>query len=430
MAASAQETPTGEVRTEPAVPAKFACKGKNKAGISTKDGQSIDAMLISLDATGVDYQEKSPIDGDVKGRVAWPLLSAASANAVIKAGVDPQSAEQLVLAGRVLQALPDGGAREADKWYALALKADPACKAQVEAARKAPPPFPPALETGKVTRGLAKNNPEAWQAESGGSMRSAVGEAVGMTNQALAACKISMSMNQNNLFVLYSDLPEADTKKWAGRFNSIYAGMSKAFGCSTANIWHGKAVVLLFKSQEEYARYLASAFHANMAGSAGVCVSRSDGMVFIAMFQDARNPDLEYVLYHEFAHGFLHRYNARTPVQSWANEGLAEFMASRFTHANHSETQRVQNSVDALKKEGSFEDFFAAQNIQGKHYGVAGDITRMLVECSPQRYGAFLGWLKQGANADTALTNSYGITAEGLVEAYGKRIGAKGLRSH
>ena len=247
LAAKAQESPADAPAASAS--AKIACKEKTRAVITTKDAQSIDAVLLSLDATGVDYQEKSPIDGEVKGRVAWPLLSAASANAVLKAGIDPKNAEQLVFAGRVLQGLPDGGAREADRWYALALKADANAKAQVEAAKKAEPLFPPVMEAGNVLQALPRINPEAWPAEGGKSMQEALATEAAMTDQ-------------------------------------------------------------------------------------------------------------------------------------------------------------------------------------GKHYGVAGDITRMLVECDPKRYGAFLGWLKQGANADTALKNSYGIDVEGLAKAYGKRIGCPGLKSH
>lgn len=414
------------------LPEKIACPEKTKASIHTKDAQRLGVTLLAMDARGADYLEKTPFDGDRKGRVGWTMMTAADAADVLKAGVDPKDAAQLAFAGRVLQGMPDGGGKEAAKWYALAAKAGGQGAAPaIEAARKAPGLFPPALVPGSGGSMPSGRYADEWPAETGGSYRDAVRGAVERTNAALAAGKIRMQMNQNSLFILYSDLAPEETKKWAGRFQMIYEGMCQAFGMDPKhNIWHGKAVILLFKSQAEYLAYHAQAKHGNVAGSAGLSVSSSLGDEEISMFEDPGNPDLSHVLYHEFSHGFLFRYKSSQNVPSWANEGLAEFMAARFTGANHSDKPRVLAEVAALRQGKSLEDFFSARNIQGKHYGVAEDIARMMIECDPRRYAAFLSWLKHGADNETALKKSYGLTVEELVKAYARRIGADALKSH
>lgn len=413
-------------------PGVIVCKKTATAELRTKDAQNFKIALVSLDLAGANYEAKPSADTEGrKGRVAWPLLSPADADKLLKAGCDAKNPEESLLAARILQALPGGG-KDAARWYALAQKAG-ATEARMAAVKKEDSPFPPPLVPGRIGLTPSGANPQAWPAETSSSMHAALADAATVTNQALAAAKLRMKLNQNALFLLYSDLPEGETRKWARRFQGIYEGMAAAFIGPNAkgSIWHGKAVVLLFKTRDEYVRYHQAAHKYDVGSSSGLCSSRSDGMVEISMFQEGKDDaSTEYVLYHEFAHGFVHRYQSPVPVISWANEGLAEYMAMRFTGVNHGGSWSTVASIGALKKNGSFEDFFAAKQIQGKHYGVAGDITRMMVECDPRRYGAFLAWLKRGAEPDAALRKSYGLTLEDLVGAYAKRIGAEKLKLH
>ncbi len=418
----------------PDMPVGIVCKNPVPVELRTKDAQRFKADLLAVDATGFDYEIKSSPKADGrKGRMAWPLLAAAEADKVLKTACDARNPESLLLAARILQGL-SGGGKEAAKWYALAQKAG-AAEDRLEAMRKGKSPFPPPLVPRRAALFPAGGNPQAWPAETGGSMRAALADAAGLVGKTLATAKLRMKCDQNALFLLYSDLPDKETKKWARRFQGIYEGMAAAFigpNARGGSIWHGKAVVLLFKSRDEYARYHQVASNYDVGASAGLCVSRSDGLVEISMFVGEGKDDAltEYVLYHEFAHGFVHRYQSPVPVASWINEGLAEYMAMRFTGVNHGGSPGTLQAVAALRKQGSFEDFFAAKQIQGKHYGVAGDITRMLVECDPLRYGAFLAWLKRGVEPEAALLKSYGVTLDELVAAYARRIGADQLKSH
>ena len=59
-----------------------------------------------------------------------------------------------------------------------------------------------------------------------------------------------------------------------------------------------------------------------------MCHTFGSGDVHIAFYRQPNDFDSAHVLVHESVHGFVHRYRSPLDIPSWANEGLAEAIAT------------------------------------------------------------------------------------------------------
>src|SRR5204863_2043789 len=128
-----------------------------------------------------------------------------------------------------------------------------------------------------------------------------------------------------------SDLPPAETRKWAALLDKMYLRLAEVFAVPNGeNIWRGKAIVFVFANRSNYAHFERTMFGNNPGSAVGLCHEKSDGQVVISFFRSDDEQQFSHVLVHESVHGFIHRF--RTPVQvpSWVNEGLAESIATEL----------------------------------------------------------------------------------------------------
>jgi hypothetical protein len=153
-----------------------------------------------------------------------------------------------------------------------------------------------------------------------------------------------------------------------------------------------------------------------------------DGTVKIAFYRQSDELQFAHVLVHESVHGFIHRYRSPVPIPSWANEGLAETVATDLA-PQHGHRQEVQaNAREQLQAHGSrLGDFFDADHIDGWQYPVAEMLCTFMIQASAPNYVAFINGLKDGLNIDQSLAEKYQAPKDRLVAVFGQWLGVRGL---
>ena len=237
-----------------------------------------------------------------------------------------------------------------------------------------------------------------------------------------------LQLHETHFFLFYSDLPGAEADYWAGLLDRMYSRLSELFGVARdQNIWRGKAVIFVFADQADYRRFERDLRHIDPGESAGMTHCFDDGAVKIAFYRQPAELDFAHVLVHESVHGFVHRYRTPSAVPSWANEGLAEAIASELV-PDPPRSQRIL----ALARRGlaehknKLDDFFAAHHIDRWHYPVAETFCQFMIRRNKKAYVGFIDGIKEGKPWQQSLESSYKMPLGKLVAAYIDSITVKG----
>jgi hypothetical protein len=239
-----------------------------------------------------------------------------------------------------------------------------------------------------------------------------------------------LRMFETNFFLFYSDLPELEAKKWAGLLDKMYERLSEMFGVQKGeNIWRGKGLVFVFSKADAYRKYEREMLHTDPTGTAGMCHSSPNGFVRIAFYRQKDELIFAHVLVHESVHGFIHRFRTPVLVPSWANEGLAETIATELVPQT-GRRERVKNIARQWLKlhESRVGEFFSLEHIEGWQYPVAETLCAYMIQANKQKYVAFIRSLKEGVPWETALATEYGAKTDRLLQAFGLSIGMRDLK--
>lgn len=244
---------------------------------------------------------------------------------------------------------------------------------------------------------------------------------------------IRLALYEDEHFLVYSDLPADEAKRWVGLLDDMYVRLIETFDLPAGrNVFRGKCLIYILQREADYLHLCAVGLGFNASGTAGVCQSRGDGFAVVAFYRQANTLDFAHVLVHESVHAFVHRYRSFPHIPSWVNEGLAEHIAHKlvqnrgFGRSNFASTQH--DARRWLRYYGSMQGMFDARPISAWQYPVAGQLGSFMIAQSPKRYKAFIDALKDGKPWRDALREDYGITPEALAEAFGESIDVRNLK--
>jgi hypothetical protein len=194
------------------------------------------------------------------------------------------------------------------------------------------------------------------------------------------------------------------------------------------NVWRGKALVFVFGKKDDYNRYEREMLHTDPTGTDGMCHSFSDGVVKIAFYRQPDELQFAHVLVHESVHGFIHRYRTPVPVPSWANEGLAETVATDLVpQRGHRETVKTLAREGLQEHSSRMGDFFTAEHIVGWQYPVAQMMCTFMIQAGNKNYVEFIKGIKNGESSEDALATKFKAARDRLVPAFGQWLGVKNL---
>ena len=229
----------------------------------------------------------------------------------------------------------------------------------------------------------------------------------------------SLKLHETQFFLFYSDLTPDEAEKWSGLLDKMYARLAELFAVPNGqDLWYGKALIFVFSKSADYLAYEREAERVNALGTAGICNAFSNGAVHIAFYRQKTDLDFAHVLVHESVHGFVHRYRSPARVPSWANEGLAETIASELV-PQPTRAVRVQGEArQFLTQRGMGEDFFIAKHIAGWQYPIAESLCTYMIAQNKAAYVKFINAVKDGMEAEQAIDKAYGAPEPRLVSFF------------
>ncbi len=238
---------------------------------------------------------------------------------------------------------------------------------------------------------------------------------------------------EDDNFLLFTDLPPAEARRWAGLLDEMYDRLLETFDLPAGqNIFRGKCAIYVFSRQTDYFQYCAQTLGFPAMGTAGVCHSRGDGFCVVAFYRQENTLNFAHVLVHESVHAFVHRYRSHPFIPSWINEGLAEHIAYKLVDSRgfgeSDWAQQAEYMRRRLRQLDSLQGMLDLPHIQGWQYPVASELCAFMIRQSPTRYRDFINAIKDGKHWQQALREDYGIDRDQLVRAFGDAIGARNLR--
>jgi hypothetical protein len=115
-------------------------------------------------------------------------------------------------------------------------------------------------------------------------------------------------------------------------------------------------------------------------------------------------------------------------VPSWANEGLAEAIASDMVPQKGIAQSAAAEARADLQRRKNLEKFFDEDHIVAWQYPVARTLAEFMIQQNKQGYVEFINGIKDGMPWEESLRTKYGVTVDRLVNAYGLAMGVSGLK--
>ncbi|UCD75263.1 MAG: cell envelope integrity protein TolA [Phycisphaerales bacterium] len=394
-----------------------------------------DGIRIAGEMTG--WDDKG-IEGSF-GRRRWVDLKVEDAFNLRRRVMDKEEAGQWVALGRLMLLMDDGAnqaARRAEQAFRVALRLDKAVEQAIADARVAVDEEKRRLaeeEAREQAGRLRTRTPEAgpWKAEPWPELTDAEREATVPAMKAdaeeiLHRAGLELAPIESDHFLIYSDMPREEGARWALRLEDLYRRMLAMFGRDEkADIFWGKATVLVFSEQDRFRMVEADAFGQLVPSwVTGLC--HFDGpKVFINCHHGSDDHAFAASLLRAAVHGFMHRYQTPARLPAWANEGFADHLASEmldkspvFERRRRAGLQYVRNGGDVSAVLGM--DYESDSWLRPDSIGccVGQLMVELMIREHPGRFVAWINAIKAGKDWQEALKEDYGVGRAQLVDTF------------
>ena len=256
-----------------------------------------------------------------------------------------------------------------------------------------------------------------------------------------------MKRYETERFIVCSNLPTQQVGPYIRKLDTMQAMMCKLYGMSpNERIWVSKHFVFLFLSEDDFIDFEHTFMSMNVVKGSkqAICRGEPTGDVVTACWFGEKGVSpltnrqmhdrFAFTLVHETSHGFMHRYKTPVSLPNWVNEGLADWTAHTIVPGNLTGNMLYQAGMDMLRTQKSFGgssfwegDGTGVLRISTPQYGAATSITDFMIKSNGKAYVDFIKGLKKGLTWQASLQESYRVTPQELVKAYGKSIGIPDL---
>ena len=365
------------------------------------------------------------------GRRSWSELVTRDVWRLYVAVMNQSDACQWVDLGGLLLAIPDGGSW-AQRAFRRAVHLDQSTASRIEAVRaealQAQARRDDLDRTAEEHR-LHTRTPEArdWPAEAWPPMGpdervAALAQMKSDGTQILRQGGLQMAPLETDHFLVYADLPSIEVARLANRLESVHEIMDELFGADVAgNRFWGKAVVLYFTDSDRFRLVEAESFDQLVDRDVlGIC-QPVGAKVFINLTGDAASDGFSAALARAVAHGFMHRFRSPKRLPVWANEGLAEYVASRTVPGAADAERRRSEALIYIRNGGDLAAVFDAgwtDPWPPVGTAVGGLMTELMINQQAQRFRRWVIAVKQGTDWTKALADSYGVPLPLLVDTF------------
>ena len=231
--------------------------------------------------------------------------------------------------------------------------------------------------------------------------------------------------------VVYSGLDEELTIRWADHFDRAIsrtnALMRQPMG---DNPFWGKCIVFLFANADRYRLVQAESF-GHYANAQERAITHFQGpKVYVSALIDPDDRGFAETLAHEAVHAYLHRHRSPVRLPAWANEGVAEWVATSLEADSTRAAQARADAVAFVREGGNVGAALNMDYLDGTWPGPAGlsagplgpsvgylMVTTMIND-KPNEFRKWINGVKAGEDWVEALKTRFGVPAEALVETF------------
>lgn len=240
----------------------------------------------------------------------------------------------------------------------------------------------------------------------------------------------TLQVAETHEFIVASDIPPAQMAPYVASLDSMHDFLCDLYAIPRGEpVWKGKCLVVAFLREADFAAFEGRFMKVDPQGAHGLCHQRSDGRVIMACHRGNDDAAFAHMLVHETSHGFNHRWLSPQRLPNWLNEGIAEWVGTQVVPRSDQVPRKEAQAIEFLRTQGTLgPDFFDAANIQPVQYGMASSLVKFLVSRDRRRFARFVQAIKEGVPVEESLQDAFGASLDELVAAYGKAVGAPGLR--
>jgi hypothetical protein len=237
-------------------------------------------------------------------------------------------------------------------------------------------------------------------------------------------------LHETSYYLFYTDIPEGDVAPIIANLDSMYLTLGQKFGVyEGTNIWHGKAMIVVFSTKDLFARFEKIVMEIPDVGdSQGFYHPSYNGDVLTACAVGDDAAFFVSVLIHDTARSYMFRYRSNVYLPAWVSEGIAEWVTASVLPNNRFSRGRQEKAAETARSIGSLDGFFDVKNLKSWQYGVAASVADILIKTDAQAYRALIQGIKEGQTWEESLQDSYGLSSADLIQLYANQIGVPSLR--
>ena len=240
----------------------------------------------------------------------------------------------------------------------------------------------------------------------------------------------ALQVTATHEFIVATDIPAAQMAPYVKSLDQMHDFLCDLYGIPRGEpVWKGKCLVVAFLREQDFQAFEARFMKVRMQGAHGLCHQSSDGRVVMACHRGDDAPAFAHMLVHETSHGFNHRWMSPERLPNWLNEGIAEWVGTKVVPGSNQVPLKEALALEHMRRTGSLgDDFFGKENIDAVQYGMASSMVKVMAGRDLKKFAAFVQGIKEGMPVEESLRQSFKLSLDDLVKAYGKAVGVPNLR--
>jgi len=212
-------------------------------------------------------------------------------------------------------------------------------------------------------------------------------------------------------YIVYTNGGANSGRKLTKSLERMHRELKKIFIIPKDTVmYHGKCAIFVFDSESEFIDFEDRVF-GNDADGFGGFHHPSETYSAVVTYTKSSDAAMNSILVHETTHAFMHRYRSWYRLPTWANEGLADFMAGHLV-PEHDAAQRHWNTARTFIMNGGDPTDIMAQDYgsgwpDDNSYPVSHMIVRYMIKYKAPEFRAWIDDIKDGTQWVQAMIDRF-----------------------
>lgn len=219
---------------------------------------------------------------------------------------------------------------------------------------------------------------------------------------------------ESERWLLYHPVSDAEAGRWLARLDDAYEVMASVLGFDPGiNIFHGKCAVFVQSDRNQFIEFELDMFeNTNAARAGGICHMLTPDPI-MCFFVGTDPQSFIEVLTHEATHAIMYRHRTPARIPTWANEGLADFIAGQITPNTNEPQTHWQHTLSFLRQKKdplaiTRQEYRDGSWPTSDSYPLSHMMVRYLVKTNTAGLSAWINDIKSGAEWSEAFQARFG----------------------